>query len=167
MKTLSLGHVNEDGEDKTNLRNVTDVKSIGLWWVIDYVGRCYWQVPGFLFGWHRQAAYWYWSLRYEYRECSLLPWPLLLRGQLLKQMKRLHIPLGKSSIWYRKMKYIHQFIFIHISKFTNIYYILFQEMRIEYDKFYFISNHTVPSAYIMSFIPHFWYLPSYILIISM
>ena len=40
MKTLSLGHVNEDGEDKTNLRNVTDVKSIGLWLVTDYVGTC-------------------------------------------------------------------------------------------------------------------------------
>ena len=35
-------------------------------------------------------------------------------------------------------------------------------MRIEYDKFYFISNHTVPSIYIISFIPHFWYLPRYI-----
>lgn len=114
MKTLSLGHVSEDGEDKTNLRNVTDVKSIGLWWFIDCIGRYYWQVPDFLFGWHRQATYWYYSLRYEYRDYSLLTWPLLLRDQILEQMKRLHIPFGKSSIQYRKMKYIHQFLYSSI-----------------------------------------------------
>lgn len=67
------------------------------------------------------------------------------------------LPIWKDQIY--PLIPIHPYI--QINKY--LLHIKFQKMMVQYDKCCDFSNHTVPGACIVNFIPHFRFLSSYVL----